>query len=76
MTQAQFDAFVLMCYNCGVGAFSRPAVVAKCFNTGEDREMRVWWLKSFVTVNGGKEPLTGLVNRRKHELRIFTDGDY
>jgi lysozyme len=75
MLQHQFDAFVLLCYNCGIGAFSRPAMVAKCFNAKDIKGVNEWWLKSFITVNNGKQIVQGLINRRKKELDIF-NGKY
>jgi lysozyme len=72
MAQQQFDAFVMMCYNCGVTRFSKPAMVARCFNENHLEALKEWWLKSFVTANG--EPSKGLVNRRKLELNHFLNG--
>lgn len=77
MTQQQFDAFLLMCYNCGVPAFSRPAQVAKWFNLGNLAQVKEWWIKSFITSqNTGDKPVPGLVNRRKCEWQIFESGIY
>lgn len=74
LTQSQFDAFVLLCYNCGVGAFSRPAQVAKWFNRGQVDLVEEWWPKSFITANG--VVVRGLINRRHSELRVFKYGIY
>ena len=77
MTQQQFDAFFLMCYNCGTHAFSRPAKVALYFNAGDMAEVKEWWPESFVTSkNTGSLKVTGLVNRRKCEWDIFENGIY
>lgn len=77
MTQQQFDAFLLMCYNCGIGGFSRPAQVAKWFNLGDMAKVKEWWIKSFITsANTGDKPIPGLVNRRKCEWQIFENGIY
>lgn len=79
MTQQQFDAFFIMCYNCGVGAFSRPAQVAKWFNLGNIPMVAEWWVKSFITVTNPSSltiEVDGLINRRKAELNIFQNGIY
>lgn len=76
MTQQQFDAFFIMCYNCGIGAFSRPAQVAKWFNLNNMPMVIEWWPKSFITANGGTSKVQGLVNRRNCELNIFQNGIY
>ena len=77
ITQQQFDAFFLMCYNAGVGAFSRPAQVAKWFNLDDLVKVKEWWIKSFITSsNTGDKPIPGLVNRRKCEWQIFENGIY
>lgn len=74
MTQQQFDAFFIMCFNCGDGAFSRPAQVAYHFNNGNLDLVKEWWVKSFITQAG--KILQGLINRRKREWLIFSDGIY
>lgn len=77
MTQQQFDAFLFMCYNAGIGAFSRPAKVALFFNAGDMAKVKEWWPKSFITSkNTGDKPVPGLVNRRKCEWDIFENGIY
>lgn len=67
MTQAQFDAFVSLCYNIGPGAFASSTVV-KRFNTGDiagAADAILMWNKA-----GGKV-LKGLENRRADERRHF-----
>lgn len=79
MTQQQFDAFFIMCYNCGVGGFSRPAQVAKWFNLGDMSMVSIWWIKSFITTTNAMGVTTtsnGLINRRKAELNVFHFGIY
>ncbi len=76
MVQQQFDAFFIMCYNCGTTAFSRPAQVVKWFNLGNIPKVVSWWPKSFITANGGADIVEGLVNRRNCELDIFQNGIY
>lgn len=74
MTQQQLDAFVMLCYNCGMSAFSKPCKVSLYFNAGDMSMVKEWWIKSFVTANG--VPSNGLVNRRKCEWDIFENGIY
>lgn len=77
MSQNQFDAFLLMCYNCGIPKFSRPAQVVKWFNLNNINMVQEWWLKSFITsANTGDAPVKGLINRRKCELDIFNKEIY
>lgn len=67
MTQAQFDAFVSLCYNIGPGAFAGSTVV-KRFNAGDiagAADAILMWNKA-----GGKV-LKGLENRRADERALF-----
>lgn len=74
MTQQQFDAFLMMCYNCGMQAFNKPCKVALYFNASDLAMVKEWWVKSFITVQG--KVVGGLVNRRKCEWQIFENGIY
>lgn len=79
MTQQQFDAFFIMCFNCGVGriaidGFSKPAKVAQYFNNNELDLLEEWWTKSFITQKG--VVLQGLIDRRNAEWQIFDKGIY
>ena len=67
MTQNQFDAMVLLCYNIGKSGFARSSVV-RHFNEGNLQKAA----DSFLLWNkaGGKE-LRGLTNRRKKERELF-----
>lgn len=66
-TQNQFDAMVSLCYNIGVGNFSKSTLVKK-FNQGDIQgtadQFPRWNLA------GGKV-LQGLVNRRAKERVLF-----
>ena len=67
MTQAQFDAFVSLCYNIGPGAFAGSTAV-KRFNAGDiagAADAILMWNKA-----GGKV-LKGLENRRADERAMF-----
>ena len=67
MTQNQFDAMVLLCYNIGESAFARSSVVRN-FNAGNLQKAA----DSFLLWNkaGGKVS-KGLTNRRKKERNLF-----
>lgn len=67
MTQNQFDAMVLLCYNIGESGFARSSV-ARHFNKGNLQlaaDSFLLWNKA-----GGRE-LRGLTNRRKKERELF-----
>ena len=67
MTQNQFDAMVLLCYNIGESGFARSSVV-RHFNNGNLQKAA----DSFLLWNkaGGKVS-KGLTNRRQKERNLF-----
>ena len=67
MTQNQFDAMVLLCYNIGESGFARSSVVRN-FNAGDLQKAA----DSFLLWNkaGGKVS-KGLTNRRQKERNLF-----
>ena len=67
MTQNQFDAMVLLCYNIGESSFARSSVVRN-FNAGNLQKAA----DSFLLWNkaGGKVS-KGLTNRRQKERELF-----
>jgi len=71
INQNQFDAFVSLAYNIGVSAF-RGSSALRYFNQGkipEAADAITWWNKA--TVNGQKQVVQGLVNRRAAEKALF-----
>lgn len=67
MNQNEFDAMVSLCYNIGVGAFSK-STLAELFNKGDKEgasEQFDRWNKS------GGRVLKGLVTRRSKEKALF-----
>ena len=67
MTQNQFDAMVLLCYNIGKSGFARSSVV-KNFNAGNLQKAA----DSFLLWNkAGGRVVQGLVNRRNKERSLF-----
>ena len=67
MTQNQFDAMVLLCYNIGKSGFARSSVVRN-FNLGNIQKAA----DSFLLWNkAGGRVVQGLVNRREKERSLF-----
>lgn len=67
MTQNQFDAMVLLCYNIGESSFARSSVV-RHFNKGNLQQAA----DSFLLWNkAGGRVVRGLTNRRKKERELF-----
>lgn len=67
MTQNQFDAMVLLCYNIGKSGFARSSVV-KYFNAGNINKAA----DSFLLWNkAGGVVSKGLLNRRNIERNLF-----
>lgn len=67
MTQNQFDAMVLLCYNIGESGFARSSVVRN-FNAGNLQKAA----DSFLLWNkAGGKVVRGLVNRRNIERTLF-----
>ena len=67
MTQNQFDAMVLLCYNIGKSGFARSSVVRN-FNSGNIQRAA----DSFLLWNkAGGRVVQGLVNRRNKERSLF-----
>jgi len=72
LTQRQFDALTSLAFNIGNGAFASSTLV-KRINAGEERpaieEAWGWWNKA--TINGTKQAVKGLTNRREAEVKYF-----
>ena len=67
MTQNQFDAMVLLCYNIGESGFAKSSVV-RYFNQGNLQKAA----DSFLLWNkAGGKVVKGLVNRRNKERDLF-----
>lgn len=67
MTQNQFDAMVLLCYNIGESGFAKSSVV-KNFNAGNVQKAA----DSFLLWNkAGGVVSKGLTNRREKERELF-----
>ncbi|WP_275436308.1 glycoside hydrolase family protein [Vibrio sp. Of14-4] len=76
VTQQQFDALVLLCYNIGAGNFNTSSVlklvnggIAPAYGNDIDKAWLAW------NKSQGKV-MQGLINRRKCELDIYHNGVY
>ncbi len=72
LTQSQFDALVLLCYNIGETAFKRSTLVAR-LNAGDYDAAAAEFAK---WNRAGGEVNAALVARRADEQRIFSEGAY
>ncbi|MCL1122985.1 type VI secretion system tip protein TssI/VgrG [Shewanella surugensis] len=82
VTQEQFDALVIFAYNIGDGGFMSSSALKMIndpnissvngYNSLED----AWKAWNKETVNGKKRVSNGLVNRRKYEWKIYSEGKY
>ena len=67
LTQGQFDALVSFAFNCGVSALQRSNLL-KYLNQGRYNTAK---LEFGRWVYANKKKLSGLVNRRKDEVKLF-----
>lgn len=67
LTQNQFDALVSHTWNTG-----GSETLFKLINSGAKEEsIRSWFNTKYITGQGSKEPLPGLVKRRKEECDLY-----
>ena len=67
LTQNEFDALVMFCFNVGIDAFKKSTLL-KLLNQGDYKsvpEQLMRWTKA-----GGKQS-NGLINRRKAEIMLW-----
>lgn len=74
LTQEQFDALTIFCYNIGVNGFKNSSVI-KIINSEKTNYTSLYdawmsWNKSNGKVN------EGLKNRRNAEYKIYSEGVY
>lgn len=71
INENEFGAFVSLAYNIGPSAFIKSSAL-RHFNAG-DKERAADSIKLWnkATVNGKRQVLRGLVNRREDEVRLF-----
>ena len=81
ITNPQFDACVLLCYNIGVGdahsGFTGSSVDRLINEEADMEDIEPHWLVwNKVHVNGVEEINKGLVYRRASEWALFSNGNY
>ena len=67
LKQNQFDALVVMAYNCGVKAVSQTLL--KLIKQGDKTNIANWWKTHYITCGG--QVLKGLQRRRAEEAELF-----
>lgn len=68
LNEAQLEALQSFYYNCGYSETLTTLV-----NTNS-KDLYKWWTTHYITGQGSKIPLDGLVYRRKTEATLFTTG--
>lgn len=68
LTRHQLEALMSLCYNIGIGAFSKSTLIRKVRVNPSDPTIRKEFMK---WVFGGGQVIQGLVNRRKAEADIY-----
>lgn len=72
LTQGMFDALVSFIFNVGIAAFAASTMRRKlCSNAAREDVAKEFPKWVYGTVNGKKERLAGLVNRREAERQMF-----
>lgn len=73
--QCHFDAFLDLCYNGGLGAVTSSPMYSKWIINPEDSSITDEWATWYIRDNNGTV-LNGLIDRRKKEIDIFSNGNY
>ena len=81
ITNIQFDACVMLCYNIGIGSahsgFTGSSVVRLINQEASLEEIHPHWLDwNKIHVKGVEEICNGLVYRRNSEWAVYSDGNY
>lgn len=71
LNQDQFDALCVYFYNIGWSNTMENLLN----NKATIDEIQKWWENHYITGQGSKKPLTGLVRRRKSEFYLFKTGE-
>ncbi len=72
INQNQFNALVSFCYNVGDTGFKNSTLLKKVNKKPHDPTIRAEFAKwNKGTVNGKKQVINGLVNRRKAEMDLY-----
>lgn len=78
--QHQFDACVIFAYNIGKTGFSNSSAIKLINNpnavTNYSSLETAWKAWNKQTIDGRKQIVNGLINRREKEWKLFEDGSY
>ena len=72
LTQNQFDACVSLSFNIGVGGFKKSSVVKRINSDDFPNVPDAFMMWTKATINGQRQVVKGLVNRRRAEVDLFT----
>lgn len=73
--QEEFDAFVSLAYNIGLGSFAKSSV-CKLYKAGDKvKSANAFGMWNKARVNGKLVPLAGLTTRRADEKRLFLSAE-
>ena len=72
LTQNQFDACVSLSFNIGVGGFKKSSVVKRINSDDFPNVPDAFMMWTKATINGQRQVIKGLVNRRRAEVDLFT----
>jgi len=80
LTQKQFDACVIFCFNIGKMGFRQSSALKLINNTGAPTKYidmdHAWAAWNKGRIKGEKQVIRGLVIRRKKEIDLFNGGEY
>jgi GH24 family phage-related lysozyme (muramidase) len=82
VNQEQFNALVILAYNIGESGFKGSSALKMINNSnlksvnGYRSVEKAWKTWNKETVNGNKKVSQGLINRREHEWKIYSEGKY
>lgn len=80
LQQSQFDALVIFSFNIGVGGFKNSSAL-KLINSPEAKTSyenleAAWKAWNKQTIDGKREIVRGLINRRRKEWNLYEFGSY
>lgn len=73
--QNQFDAFLSLAYNCGLGGATSSPMYSKFIANPNDASIASDW-KNYIITDTSGTVLQGLITRRTQEANIYTNNSY